>query len=345
MNDETRIMQSIKRFGKPIGPLIGHKTTFFRDNENLLANQRKMAALYASQPKRLSCMNCASPMFDAPSFVKLDVPYGICAICGHLNGGHVDTDGFCRAIYTDGAGASYAHNYSSIDTDAYSKRVEDIYGPKAEFLINCLQEAGELPRSLRYADLGAGAGYFLAALNDLGIKQANGFEVSESQIATAQYLRPDISITHHKIADIYDIARNIRADVVSMIGVLEHLQRPREMLDALRSNKSVRYTFISIPLLSLSVYIELAFPNVMQRHLSVAHTHLYTERSIRYFTSEFGFDIVGEWWFGTDMLDLHRSLTVSFGDAAGMLLPIIDQLQETLDRAYGSSEVHLLLRC
>lgn len=42
------------------------------------------------------------------------------------------------------------------------------------------------------------------------------------------------------------------------------------------------------------------------RQLSGGHTHLYSKESINYFCKEFGFNIVGEWYFGTDVLDQFR---------------------------------------
>src|SRR5205085_8450005 len=113
------------------------------------------------------------------------------------------------------------------------------------------------------------------------------------------------------MAEILTLAGRLEQNVVSMIGVLEHLQQPRDFLAALRDNANVRYLFLALPLHSPTTFIELVFPNVMQRQLSGDHTHLYTESSIDHLCAEFGMRRVAEWWFGTDMMDLYRALAVT----------------------------------
>ena len=49
----------------------------------------------------------------------------------------------------------------------------------------------------------------------------------------------------HDLSEVYNIAKNIDANVISLIGVLEHVQHPNKMLDSLRKNKNVKYLFIS----------------------------------------------------------------------------------------------------
>ena len=123
---------------------------------------------------------------------------------------------------------------------------------------------------------------------------------------------------------------------------------------AIAANPAVRYLFVSLPLLSPTVAFEAVFDDVMPRHLSAGHTHLYTETSIRHFCSEFGFRRASEWWFGLDVADLFRSLVVSLRGRQGAgnyletywretMFPVLDELQSVLDRGEVCSEVHLLL--
>ena len=119
-------------------------------------------------------------------------------------------------------------------------------------------------------------------------------------------------------------------------------------------NSNVRYLYISVPLFSPSVFFEMAFPGVFQRHLSGGHTHLFTERSIAWMCGEFGMTRVAEWWFGADMMDLFRAISVELcgGEGSGqsdalwreMFAPAIDDLQLALDKRRLASEVHMLLR-
>ena len=95
-----------------------------------------------------------------------------------------------------------------------------------------------------------------------------------------------------------------------MIAVLEHLNNPNIFIQNFKKSK-LEYLYISVPLLSLSVLLENSFKKVFPRHLSGGHTHLYTMQSLNYFAKKFKLKIIGEWWFGTDIADLNRSLIVT----------------------------------
>ena len=345
-------MSKLVRYGKPAGPLLEQKQSFFTENDVRLAEARRWAALYAEQPPRTACKNCRAPL-GGPDFVKLGVGYAACARCGHLNGLHEDTADYCAALYTEDGGESYGRTYGSKDRAAYDKRRDDIYVPKARFLAEALASLGEDPAGLSYADFGAGSGYFVAALTSLGLANVTGYEVSESQVRLANAMLGEQIVTLHGPEESVELAQSVRAGVVGMIGVLEHLRDPRAMLTALSANPEVRYLFFSVPLYSVCVHIETAFPNVMPRQLTAGHTHLYTESSIDWFCDEFGFERTAEWWFGTDLVDLYRSLLVSLRadpDTTGAadhfdaaFRGAIDATQMALDERRLSSEVHMLL--
>ncbi len=341
------------RFSKSSGPLLAHKTGFFEENDKILAEINRINSVYLRQPRRTNC-KCCDRLLDGERFTKNEIDYVLCGTCGHLNGIYQDSDVFCEALYTDDGGANYAKNYSAASREAYASRVRDIYVPKAEFLRDGLQELGEDAGALNYADFGAGSGYFVAALRQIGLKKSQGYEVSETQVALAEAMIEAGSMVHHDLEVTVGIAAEIKADVISMIGVLEHVQHPRPILSALSKNPSVRYLYFSVPLFSPCVILEAVFPNVFQRQLSAGHTHLFTEQSIDWMCKEFGMTREAEWWFGTDLVDLYRSVAVELERNDGtatlathwrqMIVPLIDDMQHQLDKAKHASEVHMLLR-
>jgi len=343
----------MKRYGKPSAPLLSLKPHFFNENEELLQRQRDLAGLYTKEPRRLRCKACDGPI-ETVSFSKLGIDYLVCPCCGHLNGAHEDSDTFCAALYTEAGGAAYARDYSAADREAYRTRTGEIYVPKARFLADSLAAHGEDPKALAYADIGAGSGYFVSALRFLGLDTVRGYEVSETQTALANEMAGEKLVETHALDDTVALAGRIEAKVVSLIGVLEHLQQPRELLAALNANPAVSYVYISVPLFSPSVFIEAAFQDVMQRHLSGAHTHLYSESSLDWTCREFGMTRVAEWWFGADIVDLYRSILIRLAQSektagaaklwAEMIKPAVDDMQEALDRRHLSSEVHMLLQ-
>lgn len=343
----------MKKYGKKSADVLCHKSSFFSDNDSKLEHFRKLYNNYISQPRRTECKNCKSPIAEI-SFKKMGVDYLVCPNCSHLNGAHQDTDEFCAALYTDNEGKSYAVTYDSTSKDEYKKRVKDIYSPKVDFLMDSLKEHSVQPNKLKYADFGAGSGYFVSALKNQGLECVSGYEVSASQVDLANNMLANTLIIKHELEEIESIASKVSVDLISLIGVLEHVQNPRQLLKAISSNPNVEYLYFSVPLFSICVFFEHVFGDVMPRHLAPAHTHLYTEDSIKYFCEEFGFEIISEWWFGSDMVDLYRSVLVTLEKTNGeskaseiwenMFKPLIDDLQVAQDRKHAASEVHMLLR-
>lgn len=145
---------------------------------------------------------------------------------------------------------------------------------------------------------------------------------------------------------------NKGANVLALIGVLEHLNKPNYIIELFKKSK-IKYLYISVPLFSLSTLIENSFKKVYPRHLSSGHTHLYTKKSLDFLSKKNNFSIVGEWWFGSDFADLYRSLIVSSSNRNQkkysqsfnyLLLNYLDSLQSVLDKNKVCSEVHMVFK-
>ena len=344
----------INHYGKPSGPLLLLKKDFIDNNDFFLKKGLEINKVYTEQEERKRCKNCDYQLKNAVGFTKQSVQYALCGRCGHLNGLNQDTNKFCNALYTDAGGEDYAKNYTSRDKDSYNERVDNIYIPKVEFLLDSLKEVESTIDNLKIVDFGAGAGYFVSALMRSGVTNPSGFEVSDVQVDLGNMMMEKKLLTSHSIQETIAIASTVKADVVTMIGVLEHLQNPRDILRALCQNQHVKYLYISVPLFSPTVFFEMVFPDVMQRQLSSGHTHLYTESSLNWMSDEFDMEKVAAWWFGTDMVDLYRNIKVRLEKQtetrsmttiwSEMFLPIIDALQLEMDKKNLSSEVHMLFK-
>ena len=341
----------LQRYGKSSEGILNVRQNFFDENEESLRLAKSQADIYIAQPRRVCCKLCNERLPDRPDFTKLSIPYASCARCGHLNGMHEDTDAFCRAVYLD---PSYATYYGSADAGRYQYRTEAIYRPKADFLCEVLAADGHALSKFSYADFGSGSGYMVAALIGAGADRTVGIEVSPHQVAYAKQMVAGDRFRLIDIADTVATVRNLDADVVSIVGVLEHLQDQRAVLQALRENPRVKYILLCVPLYGLCVFLEMVFPNVHPRHLIADHTHLFTEQSLRWMEQAYGFSRCAEWWFGSDMLDLYRQVLVSLSDkpeTSGMagewtrrMRPLIDPMQLAIDKQRLASEVHLVLR-
>jgi 2-polyprenyl-3-methyl-5-hydroxy-6-metoxy-1,4-benzoquinol methylase len=327
-------MEKKERFSKESGPLFSIKKDFFSNNASLLEETHSINSVYAEQEARGACKNCQHDIGEA-DFESFGVAYSICG-CGHLNGMHEDSEGFTNFLYKDNGGDNYKESYLK----DYDSRVENIYKPKVQFLLDVVGEC-----SVR--DVGCGGGHFVKACELMGV-DAIGIDPSESLINMGKSKLVYNQIDQCETEDFIEFIESADS-VVSMIGVLEHLREPNRAIEAF--NKSgAEYLYISVPLLSPSVFIEHANPGVFPRHLGRAHTHLYTKESLEYMARVNNLEVVGEWWFGSDMMDLYRTLLASEGSekyrlkVKEMLGDYIDQLQSVLDRNRVCSEVHLILK-
>ena len=337
-----------RKYSKSSSFYLSTKKDFFDNNSALLTKAESQNAAYLAQPRRAECKICGSALTGEPDFVNHGVPYVFCRDCSHLNGLHDDSEDFWTAMYQAEEGADYSVNY--VDRN-YPSRSADVYAPKVDFLLDNLRSA-----SPSILDVGCGGGYFVHAALSKGAR-ASGIDVnrtlvdfSNAQIGALLDERP----LHHVGEDnLFEVVSRSEADVISAIGVIEHLRDPQGFFDAFRKS-GARYLYYSVPMFSLSVMIENAFPKVFPRQLSGGHTHLFTEKSIARMNEIVSVDAVAEWRFGTDMLDLFRSLGNSLEDNGASAAmheaafdgfgAMVDKFQAVLDENHFCSEIHLLGR-
>ena len=215
-------------------------------------------------------------------------------------------------------------------------------------LINSLKEKNEEFSDMSFGDFGCGNGYFLKSLQNYGIKKIKGYEVSDTFVKNGNILLGNEIIEKIDINNYLNVVKDV--NVLSLVGVLEHIRHPREFLSNLKKIKGLRYLYISVPTHSFSSYLETFSQNHWSRLLGNGHTHLYTDNSLKHIEKEFGLERISEWWFGTDMLDLFRHLTLDFEQKGlsqefkNYFIELIDGLQLEIDKQKKSSEAHVLYK-
>lgn len=338
-----------KKYGKPLGDLIGIKSDFFEHNEKMLAMADGMADVFAAQPKREVCKMCGEKLQGDPLFKSHKVQYYLCPNCNHLSGEFQDTEQFANKVYIED---NYAYNYTAKDRENYKKRLEMIYIPKAQFLIDCLKKDGIDVADIDLIDNGAGSGYFVRAMRQLGAK-AEGIEISKDQVDFANKMAEETILTQIDSEKIADYIKKTDKKVISAIGVLEHIINLDEILMAIKENENLEYLYLSVPMFSFSAVFEAAHQSCYNRHLGGTHTHLFSDESLKYMADKMGFEIAGTWKFGSDMMDLYRFICVSLEQNGNTdfksyfsekFLPLIDDMQLLVDKSEFASEVHILLK-
>ncbi len=337
-----------KKYGKSFGKLNSFKTNFFENNEGMLRMADNMAKILSSQPKRKSCKICGESL-SSPLFKSHGLNYIECGRCGHLNSEFEDTDDFAGKVYVED---DYSKNYSEADKEQYERRRDLIYIPKAEYLRDCLLKEGLEASDVDILDIGAGCGYFVSSARALGMK-ARGIEVSANEVRYGNEASGEELLSCVGLWDSIDHIKETKANLISAIGVLEHLVHLRENLDAIKENESIRYLYASVPMFSFSCAFEASHQDCYNRHTGGTHTHLFTDGSIAFMAESMGFEPAYEWRFGSDINDLYRFIMVELSkngnkDFAALFsekfTPLMDGLQLLMDKSGFSSELHFILR-
>jgi SAM-dependent methyltransferase len=336
----------VKRFSKSSSFYTSIKRDFFDDNSNNLKNSILINKKLADSGERINCYLCLIELPQKHDFINHSVPYVFCTNCTHLNSVYTDSGEFNSSLYVLND-KSYAKNY---DDDDYRLRIKNIYAPKLDFLISTIGN------NIKILDFGCGAGYFVNAALDMQIS-ALGVDVSTEMVKTGN----DNILKNHKVRPLSTIAENeiftsiINSDatVLTAIGVIEHLSNPAEFFSAFKTS-NIQYLYYSVPMFSLSVFLENIFLRVFPRHLSGGHTHLFTENSIIKLNELLGCVPISEWRFGSDFLDLFRSISVSLkqNDVSDKALTLfqdnfeknIDAFQSIQDQSSFTSEIHAIVR-
>ncbi len=338
-------MSPIIKFSKPSVAVIKNKKSFFQENEKHLNHVQQVNKIYSQQPLRKNCKTCDEPIGMVDIIVQ-NIEYSYCSNCGHFNGYYEDTIDFARSMYSKEEGKDYAKNY----IENYDSRVEDIYLPKVKFLLEVLKNEKD-EDNLSLSDVGCGGGHFVKACENMNL-QATGYDTNQELIKLGSSKLNKNKLFYKDMDKINEIIEFNDSKILSLVGVLEHVIKPLEVLEAFSKSKS-KYLYLQVPLFSFSVLLESMNPDIFPRQLNAGHTHLYTDQSIDFLCRKFNFEKKGEWWFGTDMVDLYRHLQIKVKsnnkDLKDRLIKdlfgnFIDDVQNIFDKKKLCSGVNMVIK-
>ena len=295
---------------------------------------------------RKECVLCARPLMGE-SFIHRDIPFVMCGICGHVQTKALPLDDYPQQ--------TFGSIYPMLDTKAYNDRKKRIYKPKLHWIVNCLQDlasfSDEKKSQLRWVEMGTGAGYFISCLVDEGIENITGFDADKALVDIANTFIPGsrVSYFNGNLSDSFD---KFPADIYVAFFVLEHISDAYHFFQMLKQRPKGTLFVFSVPVFGFSCLFENIFKNNYARNLdAVLHTQLYTERSIEYIMRETGYEILAEWVFGQDAMDLTRFMLHSLSEhLSGPMLEKVkndcirlqDSLQHSLDLLKLSDQRHLV---
>ncbi|SEA83391.1 Methyltransferase domain-containing protein [Oribacterium sp. KHPX15] len=336
------------KYGKSYTSVSNLKSDFVHNNKSHLEENERIARIYSQQPKRKACKICGFLLDRNSMFHSHGLNYYHCVKCGHINGEYVETNEFTSRIYEQ---SDYGKAYRMGSKDEFLTRLENIYLPKAEFLRDALKAKSVNPNNIKVLDVGAGSGFFVGALDKLGFS-AKGVEVSKAQVEYANEMLGMKLLEHVPQADVVDKICESDAEVISFIGVLEHIVNLNQVLNVVKENQKISYIYFSVPMFSYSVFWEAISNDVFNRLLGGSHTHIFTNSSLEYLYRQNGWKKIAEWRFGTDIPDLQRIIQVKMMENGNEYLAnlfyeklsdVIDKIQLIFDQQEFSSETHVLV--
>lgn len=194
---------------------------------------------------------------------------------------------------------------SYIDDNLFEERVRQLQLPKVDFVLDVCKRNNIV--STTWVDVGAGGGQLLAAIQSRKIK-AYGVESDKAEIEFMRgkgfsvleaFIEPN-----SKNKGIEELLTN--ADVVSLMMVLEHVEKPAEIMDYLYKTMQSGTVFVlEVPRHpSVASFANLMFKNIAYRHITVpVHLQIFTEKAVS-MLFEGKFRQLGKWGYGEGFSDL-----------------------------------------
>jgi 2-polyprenyl-3-methyl-5-hydroxy-6-metoxy-1,4-benzoquinol methylase len=216
--------------------------------------------------------------------------------------------------------------------------------PKVEYAERYAKGVG------KWVDVGSGIGDLVSVLIEKGW-DAIGLEISETSVAFAEEVF-GISLLSQPF-EAYckeNYAHSSTYDVVSFMGVLEHIINPMEFLN-LASNLLRPYGIVMIQgpnADSISSLVQTTFPEHVFRHMSpVEHIMLFTEKSLLTALELTKFKPLAIWFHGLDIYELLCNLiflnnNVQNSELLNVFLKNINELQMVFDKQ-GQSDLMICI--
>jgi 2-polyprenyl-3-methyl-5-hydroxy-6-metoxy-1,4-benzoquinol methylase len=338
-------------YSKPAADVSLEMKAFVNSNELHLARQAAARSELLRAPLRENCNLCkAVAMGQSVSFNLRGIGYIECQVCGHIFSANLPPPNFPLGL----GEYSFSGVYQFQDQAAFDSRIGRVYRPKLGWILDSLRASGIDDTSvsqLSWLELGCGAGFFMGALEERGLKHFVGVDQDIGMVEAAQRrFGVDRVLLSRQPLTAWLGERS--ADILCAFFVFEHVEDLAALSAALRAIPRGVYLVFSVPMFGLSVLFDAISELHFARNLdSGFHTQLFTERSLARFLADSGFVARSEWIFGQDAADLYRCLRFGLRDtfapdfldrALGGLLENLDGVQAAIDRSHLSDSRHVL---
>jgi 2-polyprenyl-3-methyl-5-hydroxy-6-metoxy-1,4-benzoquinol methylase len=294
------------RYSKPSAAILSENLKLIQNDAGLHAQQAAHVRSLLEGSPRTSCLLCNSNL-AGEEFTHRGIPYRCCTVCNHIQTSVLPPAGYPVP-------GTFSTIYPDLSAEDFNKRKTQIYQPKLQWIIESLTAGGynlDRLRRMQWIEMGCGAGYFLSALLDQGIRGPRGFDADATLVkqANTHLSMPAAQVFTDALPE---LLQRYSADVYVAFFLLEHIAEPHRFLTMLRACPPGTIFAFSVPVYGFSCIIEQIFTDNWARNLdSEVHTQIYTDESIVFAMRQAGFDIIAEWIFGQDGSDLYRYVTLN----------------------------------
>lgn len=329
---------------KPLGDIAIENENWLERDDDILASQKEYLKMHHPVGKRDVCLLCKTTLIDAFRFIHRQVPYLVCSLCGHIQ---------AEELIDQSSGDNFENVYPPLDKAEWQSRCNRIYAPKLEWILKHLDRAGisqQEALSMPWFEIGSGAGYCLGALKSAGAVKCQGIDANSELVSRAnQALGRELIVCTHDVATAVSTST---ARIYVGFFVLEHLDDPKPLMQALASKPKGTVFAFAVPTYGFATLLEGVFPDHAARSLDgVVHRQLYTDQSISFFLNAIGYTPLAQWVFGQDALDLRRLILrrltgadyqKGFGTIAERLNGFAESLQQAVDTSLLSDARHII---
>lgn len=310
------------RYGKDLD-VRRLKSKIMKNPRVHLEDVKKRMSLF-EDPKNLvevkKCFICGKADFEGVLKVW-NVQYVQCRDCSHVFLPKRLSDAVIENFYAKNE--AYAATY--VDPEVTRYRKDYVARPKIEYVKQFAPQSGKV----RWLDIGSGSGESVAVLQEDGCEVV-GLELSGASCAFAK-TQYNVNLVRQTLRD-YAQTHTEKFDVISFLGVLEHLSNPMEALEiSARLLKPGGVLAVQVPNYnSLSSRVQSAFPmNVIRHAEPVGHMMLFTESSLLRAFQLNKIEAEEVWYFG---MDIHEFLNnLAFQDEKFQTSEIRNQLYDQLN--------------
>lgn len=340
-------MSIIYKFGKSLSSNVEYFSSRIKpfNNEEYI---KKIQKCFSRFNDKENCIFCCCKL-DKQNLVKNRYVDAVtCKNCGHFQVLKKLPSNFPQGFEVEEN--SYKTIYPKLNKKKYQTRVNNIYKPKLEWLLEVLRQRPELIKISERApwfEFGCGAGYFISAANSYGL-EIKGEDADKYLLDLARVNNPGVSI--EQSSKIINLSTKTNSLFCSFF-VFEHVDKPSILWDELSKLEKGTLLYFSVPLYGFSVVFDkLCNLHYPRRFDAWNHTQLYTEESLQYAREKSGFRTIAEWRFGQDFEDFLLSAIVTVDKSNSKvekriidsIRDSIDSLQISLDRAYLSDAIHVI---